>query len=524
MNRPLLGGFATQEQENIAKIPRAPPKRVSTMNEAYTLSEFTNTFDLPQTVRVVEGCHGPSAVSKDTVLLLCCQKTKKVLFTVDVHQETHGIPCDSAYQYAALDTLYGFEGHVYNSVSELLNCSKLPKVVHIDASTASDLYLNNSDQLIFPYQKDQDILGMNCLVCYDQRNTKFKFSAAKRGMFSTKPDDIKMDISSCIKHIREFPYSIAKYNSDRKMFPMVDTSILTVTGTGHKQNIMAKIMSGVGIDDTTIIEIPLDTPIKVQCLQTNGLQKSENGSSSFQNLPYMSTKPRMPLPEQYMTLTNASVHVEPTYEHLTGENRHQIFPKQEAVLQTRFPTPEQRKRSALINAAQSQFHTSEHAMTENCNNTTITPSDEYMTPLIPYEQPQQFQQIQRLEASNRKLLMEVAQLQACVNGLVHLVVAKNPENNIKQLSTLDTDAVVVILQAMGLSEYEQIFREKEINGKRLANLNRKKLLRYGITDIKGQEGLEDLIKGKVSPLTYLLRLPSHTSADSYAKFSRKLNH
>ena len=505
----------------------ATPERVSTRNEASTLSEFTKTFDLPQTVRVVEvsyGTIGASMISKGTVLLLCCQKTKKVLLTVDDYQETHNISCDSTYQYAVLDTLYGFEGHVYNSVNELLSCSKLPKVVHIDANTASDLCLNNSDQLIFPYQKDQDILGRNCLVCYDQRDTKFKLPAAKRGMFSTKPGDIKMDIPSCIKHIREFPYSIAKYNSDTKIFSIADASILTAMGTGHRQSVMAKIMSGVGKNDTTIIEVPLDTPIKVQCLQTDNLQASENESSSFQNLPYTSTKPRMQSPEPYMV---PITHVQPTHEHLTGKgpvHSHQIFPKQGAKLQAQFPTPAPRRRSALINAAQSQFHTSEYAMTDNYSDTTITPPDVCDDVITPCEEPREFQQIQRLEASNRKLLIEVAQLQACVNELVHLVVTKNPENNIRQLSSMDTDTVVVILQAMGLSEYKQIFKEKEINGKRLANLDRKKLSRYGITDIKDQEGLEDLIRGRVSPLIYLLQLPSNTSTESYAQFTRKLNH
>ena len=55
---------------------------------------------------------------------------------------------------------------------------------------------------------------------------------------------------------------------------------------------------------------------------------------------------------------------------------------------------------------------------------------------------------------------------------------------------------------MGLSEYEHIFRENKINGKKLANLDRKKLSQYGITDIKNQEGLEDLIEGKISPLIF----------------------
>ena len=552
MNRSLAhDNFAAHE--NTETLGGAPAL-VGAINEAfmhqklYTLSEFTNTFDLPQIVKVAEGRHGTtevSMISKDTVLLLCSQKTKKVLLTVDAHSITQDIPCDSTSEYAVLDTLYGFEGHVYNSVNELLCCSDLPQVVHVDADTASNLYLQNSNQLIFPCQKDQDILGRNCLVCYDQRNTKFKLPAAKRGTFSTKPGDIKMDIPSCIKHIKEFPYSIAKYNSDGKMFPIVDASILTVTGTDHKQHVMAKILSGVGKDDTTIIEIPLDSPIKVQCLQTENLQTNENRSSTpyqdvdmFQNPSYTSditSKPRMLLPGQYMALTNSNAKPT-TYEHLTSKppsHDRETFPRQNAKLHRQFSTPVQRRHSALVDAAQSQIHTSEGALIKNYGEatyTTILPPDvlydDVINPLVSYEQPQEFQQIQRLEASNRKLLIEVAQLQACVNELVHLVVTKNPENNIRQLSSMDTDTIVMMLRTMGLSEYEHIFRKKEINGKKLANLDRKKLSQYGITDIKDQEGLKDLIKGKVSPLTYLLRLPSNTSTESYAQFTktfRKLN-
>ena len=241
MNKPD-GDFTTQE--NRVTIPRAPQvgvkNEVDIYQKLYTLAEFITTFDLPQTIRVAEGRYGTtetSVISKGTILLMCCRKNTKMLSTVDAHKVTHGIARDSTFMYAAVDTVYGLEGHVYNSVNELLCRSDLPKVVYIDAKTAADLCLHDSDQLIFPYQKEQDLLGRNCLVCYDQRDTKFKLPGAKRGLFSTRPDDIKMDMPSCVKHIREFPYLVAKYNTDGRM---LDGSILTVTGTSNKQSVMAK--------------------------------------------------------------------------------------------------------------------------------------------------------------------------------------------------------------------------------------------------------------------------------------------
>ena len=50
----------------------------------YTLSEFINTFDLPQTARVVEGHYGvteASTIPNDIVLLLCCRRATKMVLT-----------------------------------------------------------------------------------------------------------------------------------------------------------------------------------------------------------------------------------------------------------------------------------------------------------------------------------------------------------------------------------------------------------------------------------------------------------
>ena len=297
-------------------------------------------------------------------------------------------------------------------------------------------------------------------------------------------------------------------------------------------------MSGDGKDDTTVIDIPVNAPIRVRYLQANGPQTSAcQDVDKLQDHPY--TTGSMPVPGQYMALMNSTcTNAEPLYENLTGEGQthgRQTFPTQTTKLHGQFPTPVQRRHTTYTDSAQSQIHTSRGAMTENYSDgtyTAITSPDEYddvtSQPAACAQPPQQqLERIQKLEASNKNLLTEVAQLQACVNELVHLVVTKNPENNISQLSSMDTDTVLIMLRAMGLSEYEHIFREKEINGKKLTNLDRKKLSRYGITDVKDQEGLEDLIKGRVSPLMYLLRLPSNNAADSYARFTntfRKLNH
>lgn len=578
----------------------------------HTISEFVNTFDLPHAARVVEGnygCDETSSLSNGIVLLLCSRKVTKMALTEDARKVTYTIPCDSSLLYVALDPVYGLQGHFYNSVSELLNCRELPKVVYIDGKTASGLCLQDSDQLIFPYEKEQNVLGRNCLICYDQSNTKFKLPAAKQGWFSTKPDDIKMDMQSYIKHIRVFPYSVAKYTSDGRMFrqTVTDDSIVTVTGTVNKQSVMAKIMSGVRGDDTNMVEIPFDVPIKLQSLPSdsskneatgssqsaNNTQKhpkanikpkallpkehlanrsnknktntqtSENEASVFQNVgklknhQYESIKPRTQLPGEYLTLlpANRSNDKVKTNHHpmlrlsnSEGQTVQQALIPQESYTDTcadhqasnaRAPVPTQRRYTEHTTSQLQSYTSRDSRVEENYgvkNHTDMATSDEY--DYVTIDQPlrtracgqaqDQLERIEKLEASNKmleasnkKLIAEVGQLQACVSDLIQLVVTKDPESNIKQLSSMDIDAVVTMLYAMGLSGYEHIFRKNEIDGRKLAYTDRKKLLRYGITNIKDQEVLEDLTKGRVSPLLYLLRLPSSNTESSYVHLTKK---
>ena len=597
-NRSDEDHFAAGAAANAHKIttlcaPQTDEKIENVQND-YTLSEFVNTFDLPRTAKVVRGHYGidePTTISQGILLLLCCRKATKTVMAVDANETAHNIPCDSSLVCVPLDTTYGLQGHVYSSVNEILSCRDLPKVVYIDSKTASDLCLNNTGQLIFPYQREQDQLGRTSLVCYDQRNTKFKLPPAEHGFFSTKPDYIKMDVESCIKHIREFPYSIAKYNdADGTKFTFTDYSTVTLTGMMNKQSVMAKVMSEDGKHDIGTVEIPVNTPIILQCLPAN-VQASENKASvyqspeKFQNDPYTSIKPRTKLPGEYTILSapdgsneKLKTSQDPLYEHLPGEDQ---TLQQPLISQTphslntiphddqnsrqssgQFPIPPPRKKYREHNNSQPHHHTSRGSMVENHNNATYTvvaSPDEYddvinqpsptayeqptsptayeqptsptayeqLTSPAVYEQPQeQLEHIQKLEANNQKLLTEVTQLQACVNELIHLVVTKNPTNNIRQLSSMDVDMVLIVLREMGLSEYNHIFRENNINGKKLAHLDGIKLSRYGITNTKDQEGLLDLIKGRASPLFYLLRLPSNNTAESYVQFTktfRKLN-
>ena len=146
-------------------------EKIENVQNDYTLSEFVNTFDLPRTAKVVRGHYGidePTTISQGVLLLLRCRKATKTVMAVDANETAHNIPCDSSLVCVPLDTTYGLQGHVYSSVNEILSCRDLPKVVYIDSKTASDLCgLNNTGQLIFPYQKEQDQLGRTSLVCYD---------------------------------------------------------------------------------------------------------------------------------------------------------------------------------------------------------------------------------------------------------------------------------------------------------------------------------------------------------------------
>jgi len=605
--------------KSLDRPPREGKDEVDLYQKFYSLAEFTSTFELPQTVRVVEGYYGPtetSKISQDTVLLVCFKKETKVVLAKDVQEMTYSIPRDSSLVYTPLDPTYGLQGHVYNSVDEMLRCAELPKVVYIDAKTAFSLRLHAGDQLVFPVKKEPNTFGKSCLVCYDQRDNKFNLPSTLCGLFSTKPDDIKMFMDDCIKFIRKFPIVVAIHDVNNTMPPGTDGSILTLTATKNEHSIVAKTISKTEGVTTRMIEIPLDIPIKLQCLQTNQ-QKSEaeakkvfetyqnsavqnhcnmaatESAYEIQNQLYTNIKPcnTRTQPERYMTMrrqvksvTDESTNkcYEPLYENLVqhqpipskapkpprsqttidSSQGRRILPRQSMSL----PTPSKLSTTPVPKATHMSIPPQTEpqqtqAMTETDTTKeekldddiyTVIPStahqntpeqdesDDYVRVLSPptanviayQQQQQQLERIKKLETSNEELhtqltqvVTQLTQLQTSVAQLLHLVVTRKPEDNIKQLSFLDTETVLVMLQAMNLSMYEHIFREHRVDGAKMARLDIKRLSQYGITNPQDQTKLIDVIKGSVSPLSYILRQsPSSSSSssneDSYVRFTK----
>ena len=256
---------------NSDKSPRAG-KEEDRYRKFYSLAELTNAFELPQSVRVVEGYQGPteaSNISQDSILLVCFKKETKVVLAEDTyHQTRYSIPRESTFIYIPLDPTYGIQGHVYGSVEEMLCCSELPKAVHIDAKTAFTLRLHSGDQLIFPARKEPNTFGKSCLICYDQKDNKFTLPASQYGSFSTKPDDIRMYMDDCIKFIRKFPFTVALCDINNTMPPDTNGSFLTLTAVKSEESVVVKTKSKGEEAAAKVIEIPLDISIKVQCLQT----------------------------------------------------------------------------------------------------------------------------------------------------------------------------------------------------------------------------------------------------------------
>lgn len=664
------------------KSPRAG-KEDDAYRKFYSLAELTSVFEFPQSVRVVEGYHGPTAASnilQDSILLVCFKKETKVVLAEDTyHQTTYSIPRESSFMYIPLDPTYGIQGHVYESVEEMLSCSELPKVVHIDAKTAFTLRLRSGDQLIFPARKEPNTFGKSCLICYDQKDNKFTLPANQYGSFSTKPDEIRMYLNDCIKFIRKFPITVALCDVNNALPPNTNGYFLTLTAVENEESVVIKTKSKGEEAAAKVIEIPLDIPIKVQCLQTApprskieakevfetyqktlvenhcNLAKTES-AYQLQHLLYMNV--RVPSTttqtEAYVTMRRTLPSIseddkrkrhtshEPVYENLVD---HQALPPKppkpqrsqtsndgghsyparqsvslpvglklsgkpdtQSVPQAHKTTPPQLPHSvphptptqpihhvakpqaipAVVSpkptrhvakpqpkpTAASPLSTQQATQPKPTHNIaqqqpapkitktdttdqqneeiyTVIPaeahddSDDYVhvfnppTANVGIQQQKELQRMQKLEASNEEMRIQLAQvtakltqvttqlvqLESSVAQILQLVVTRKPEDNIKQLSFLDADKVLVMLQAMGLSMYEHIFREHKVDGAKMTRLDSKKLSQYGITNPQDLTKLTDIIKGIISPLSYLLRQPASTSSsddtyDNYVRFTK----
>ena len=692
----------------------------------YSLAKLANTFELPQSARVVEGYDGPTEASKifqDSILLVCFKKETKVVLAEDAYRQmTYSIPRESSLMYIPMDPAYGIQGHVYGSVEELLTCTELPKVVHIDAKTAFTLRLHSGDQLIFPARKEPNTFGKSCLVCYDQKDNKFTLPASQQGPFSTKPDEIRMYMDDCIKFIRKFPIMVALCDINNTMPPGTDGSFFTLTAIKSEESVVVKTKLKGEEAAARVIEMSLDTPIKLQCLQTAPPRSKIEAKEVFdtyrnaavenrcnlattestyqlQHQLYMNVKAQTTTTqtEAYVTMRRTLPTVsesdqqkrhtsyEPIYENLveyptlppkppkpqrsqtsddggrgyqakqsvslpigvklSAQKDTQSVPQTKATHKV-MPPHSVPQPTPVVTSAQSTHHVAKpqptptvampqpthhvakpqptptvaspqpihvatpavaspqptrrivkpqptptnappqstqpaatlpkptHSIAQLQPAPKITkintieddqPNDEIYT-VIPgaevqddsddyvhvpnqptvnvevYQQQKQrqkeLQRMQKLEASNEELRMQVAQvttkltqvmthmaqLEASVAQILQLVVTRKPEDNIKQLSFLDADKVLMMLQAMGLSMYEHIFREHKVDGIKMTRLDSKKLSQYGITNPQDQTKLTDVIKGTISPLSYLLQPASTSNSDdtydNYVRFTK----
>ena len=295
--RALMHSYSTAGQLNANsnssnstdKSRWAGGKGEADVKRLYTLAELTATFQLPQSVRVVDGYDGPIEASKippDTILLVCLKKETNVVVAEDQYQMTFSIPRESSFMYSPLDPTYGVQGHVYSSVDEMLACNELPKVVHIDANTAFTLRLHSGDQLIFPVKKEPNTFGKSCLVCYDQKENKFTLPANQCGSFSTKPAEIKMYMNDCIRFIRKFPITVALCDVNNLMPANTSRCFFTLTATKTEESVVVKTKSkGEAAAAAKVIEVALDVPVKLQCLQIAQRSKADAKQvcDSYQN-------------------------------------------------------------------------------------------------------------------------------------------------------------------------------------------------------------------------------------------------
>ena len=627
----VSAGSSADIYENTRTMPRPPhvaQDQLNPMHKFYTLAELSDQFTLPQMARVVEGYYGPtetSRISNDTVLLLCFQNVTKVVTAIDKQKITYSVPRDSTLLYSPVDPSYGPQGHIYKGVGELYSCGELPQVVRVDSKTAQSMQLSD-DGLLFPSRKERDTFGKSCLLCYDRKDRKLRLPPTQVGFFSTQPEDVKMYMSECLWYVKKLPIDVVLIDVNNSMPTGTTGSILTLTAKCDEKSIVAKTVSKTDGIAAKMIEIPLDLPIKLQCLSINSHKDQREAIEAKQNYElsgtashctmattetadelqsslYMNVKLSAPR-ERYMTMRRSvpsassedsePQQIEPLYENLVEAKNNTPLRK---ISQPLAPKPQetplhqplapgiplhqpQAPKPQEIGNMQSRLPVqvnsiSEHDQLIDEDEYCVIPkeiigmvkpiekrcstfgndSDGYLkitaaksaslpkARTLPAKQllhqtdssdPEALLgRIKQLEENNVELNKQlqnitnvVTQLQTSMKQLQCLLATQRPDDNIKQLSFMDSNTLLTLLQSMGLSKYEQIFREHKVDGAKMARLDTKRLTQYGITDSNDLAKLVDIIKGHVSPLIYFMQQQQqqhqqHPSEDDpYMKFTK----
>lgn len=509
LNRSSTFPETPPEVNRMLKPPPRPPKPSISLPErpdpiilserCFTLSDFCATQAMPKMVRVSAGHYGDcerTSISEGEEFVFYLVKTTlyvpaKPMGTIG-NSERFYIPINSLLKVATIDKVSDTKRkYVYSTMNDLLEYRKeLPAVV----CTVRDYFVKSKNTtlpagtiLFLDSKPTKKLFSPQFVACRTQKNKEFELPLDCACGFTTHPADIQIHLGEYLTMVNKFPVDVQLYQGDsedgedsNEATSSIGMS-LTLDKPISQRSIIAKTdVEGTRRDNPITVEIPFDLPIEVQAI----------------------ARPDEDMDQIYSEVLDL-------YQNFS----------QDTVEKSYTTANESRLQQQINKSFSNDYQVMEATYELDCPNTDYQPLQEVLLAREAYLEEQESrgaesEEIDKLKEEKKQLEDEITALRLAKQDYTKLM-PPSPETvdsedytklasleNLRELKSLDVIGICQLLEHMGLPQYVQKFREEQIDGDLLSELQEEDLADLLVTSSLHKKRLMLLMTGQSSIKKY----------------------
>jgi len=484
--KPLPRPFAA-EYETVLPSDAPRPNFLSKFSaKIYDLETFCKEVSLPRAIEITDGfCSPTEDIPIGFQMTIYFQKTARVVQARDSLNSSYNIPLGSSLKFAPIDELKPANsqtGFYYETVeSMLMERPSLPKVAKVKHAFTKGRHSVMSNDIIFPRKIERNILGNKIvgLVCTKMNGEDIKLPLECSCGFSTATKDTQLYIMEYINHVNQFPVTVAVFGDLSGELTVAMPSKLTLL----KEHMLKSLIARSRYSETEqIVEIPIDLPIQLKCLEGDICLEHERVKKTYETFDPS-------LVSNYYSLaeTNSQHRAQQQlYSRLRSDMAGKKYYNLAAPVQKNVGSSDLERLEAIYEPIPD---TSKPVLQRNHQTQYVSLLPNIHTPSSQYASLTG-------QDNNKPLAVTSPDLPK------DTITSPTPEENIAYLKMMDVDHILQLLEDMNMSQYKDSFQHEQVDGELLVELTVEELEDLGVTKKIHQRRLMKLMDGSSSAKKY----------------------
>jgi len=484
--KPLPRPFA---DETVLSSDSPRPNFLSNFSaKIYDLETFCKEVSLPRAIEITDGfCSSTEDIPIGFQMTIYFQKTARVVQARDSLNSSYNIPLGSSLKFAPIDELKPANdqtGFYYETVeSMLMERSSLPKVAKVTHAFTKGRHSVTSNDIIFPRKIERNMLGNKVvgLVCTKMNGEDIKLPLECSCGFSTATKDTQLYIMEYINYVNQFPVMVAVFGDLSGELTVAMPSKLTLLKEHMLKSFIARSRYS---ENEQIVEIPIDLPIQLKCLEGDLSFEHERVKKTYETFDPS-------LVSNYYSLaeTNSQHQAQQQlYSRLRSDMAGKTYYNLAAPVQKNVGSSDLEHPEAIY---ESIPDTSKPVLQRNHQTqyVSLLPNIHPCAPSSQYASLTDWDNNKPSPVTSPDLPKDT-------------ITSPTPEENIAYLKMMDVDHILQLLVDMNMSQYKDSFQHEQVDGELLVELTVEELEDLGVTKKIHQRRLMKLMDGSSSAKKY----------------------